>query len=136
MSVVQRPLTIALPAGRLYAESAKLLGGCGLPLDDWRGDERRLLWTSPDGNSRFLVARPADMVTYVHGGVADLGITGKDSLMETDSDVYELLDLGFGLCRLVLAAPDGFAGAGIGTGAGSAVGGPLRVATKYPRLAA
>ncbi len=143
MSVQRGPLTIALPAGRLYAESARLLEACGLRLDEWRGNERRLLWTSPGGAHRFLVARPGDVVTYVHGGVADLGITGKDSLMEADGDVYELLDLGFGRCRLVLAAPGGRLPAGPvpGNGHGPTTGlghGPtagLRVATKYPRFA-
>lgn len=127
MSVSQRgPLTIAVPAGRLYAETVQTLERCGLDPTAWRGDERRLLWSSPDGEWRFLVARPADVTTYVEEGVADVGVTGKDSLMDLDGDVYELLDLGFGRCRLVLAAPVGFTIAGDR---------PFRVATKYPRFA-
>jgi len=125
MNVGLLPLTIALPAGRLYAEAVELLNDCGLEPEANRGDERRLLWTSPDGRRRFLVARPADVATYVQLGAADLGITGKDSLLEAESEVYELLDLGFGGCRLVLAAPGGRLPAGAD---------PLRVATKYPHF--
>ncbi|MHB0886990.1 MAG: ATP phosphoribosyltransferase [Bacillota bacterium] len=134
MRIILPPLTIALPAGRLYPETVNLLKGCGLDLEAWRGDERRLLWTSPDGRWRFLVARPADVATYVQLGPADLGVTGKDSLMESQRDVYELLDLGFGHCRLVLAAPGGRLPMRPLSGNGHGPSASLRVATKYPRF--
>ncbi len=129
------PLTIALPAGRLYVEAVELLKRCGLDLEAWRGDERRLLWTSPDGRRRFLVARPADVATYVERGTADLGITGKDNLLESQDDVHEVLDLRFGGCRLVLAAPGGRLPERLASGNGHGLSSGLRVATKYPRFA-
>ena len=77
--------------------------------DAWRST-RRLILPSVDHRVRVLVAKPADLLTYVEHGAADLGIAGKDMLLEQDRDVYELVDLGFGACRGVVAFPEARAG--------------------------
>ena len=99
-----RPLTLALPKGRLLPPALDLLrraGFQGLPEDD----SRRLLFTDPTGRLRLLILKPLDVPTYVEHGAADAGIVGKDVLLEQEPDVYEPLDLGFGVCRLVVAEP-------------------------------
>jgi ATP phosphoribosyltransferase len=93
---------VALPKGRLLRPALDLLaraGVEGLPADD----SRRLLVPDASGRLRFLVLKPADVPTYVEYGAADVGIAGKDILLEQAPDVYEPLDLGFGHCRLVVA---------------------------------
>ncbi len=128
---------MALPKGRLYGPAVRFLRrtmqqDVGV-LDD---AGRRLCVCSADGRLRYLLVRPSDVVTYVAEGVADMGIVGKDTLMEDQGEVYELYDLEFGGCHLAVAAP----GESVapyeraedfyrGTGA------VLRVATKYPRTA-
>lgn len=123
-------LTLALPRGRLWGEVRGRLAAAGLPGLDAVDADRRLL-VDAAGGWRYLLARPADVLTYVREGVADAGVTGKDVLLEGADGVYELLDLGVGACRLVVAAP-------------RAVDWPqtlaergdrLRIATKYPRAA-
>jgi ATP phosphoribosyltransferase len=97
-----RSLTLALPKGRLFAPTLDLLrrvGLDGVPADD----SRRLIFTDPARGLRVLILKPADIPTYVEYGAADLGIVGKDILLEQEPDVYEPLDLGFGFCRLVVA---------------------------------
>jgi ATP phosphoribosyltransferase len=99
-----RPLTLALPKGRLLRPALDLLGRAGfegLPGDD----SRRLLFTDPTARLRLLILKPLDVPTYVEHGAADVGIVGKDILLEQAPDVYEPLDLGFGVCRLVVAEP-------------------------------
>ncbi|MDW7710220.1 MAG: ATP phosphoribosyltransferase [Deferrisomatales bacterium] len=120
-------LTLALPKGRILRDTLALLEGCGVPCTHVLDDSRRLVFDVP--GYRFLVVRSQDVATYVEHGAADLGVAGKDVLLEQEPEVYEPLDLGFGYCRLVVAEP---AGASCrGAGAWSRV----RVATKYPRLA-
>ncbi|MDR7522577.1 MAG: ATP phosphoribosyltransferase [Armatimonadota bacterium] len=121
-------LTIAVPSGRLLEGAVTLLRRTGLPLPG-AGEDRRLLVECP-GGVRVLVAKPTDLLTYVELGAADVGIVGRDMILEQGRDVYELLDLGFGACRAVLAMPADRI---------EAVWRPgriLRVATKYPRLTA
>src|SRR5262247_4838817 len=97
------PLTLALPKGRLLDPALALLGGMGIKgLDP---DSRRLLLTDESAGLRFILLKPADVPTYVEYGAADLGIVGKDILLEREPDVYEPVDLGFGFCRLVVAEP-------------------------------
>jgi ATP phosphoribosyltransferase len=91
---------------------------------------RRLVVEAPDG-TMFITTRPSDVPTYVEAGAADIGIVGKDVLHERDPDVYELLDLGFGGCRMVYATRDGVDP----TPAALEHLGVVRVATKYPRSA-
>ncbi len=116
-------LTVALSKGKLLAGSEALFRGRGLPFP---GSEGRKLVVPVDG-LRFLFVKDMDVPTYVEYGVADCGIAGRDVLLETGSDVYEPLDLGFGHCRLVVAR---LRGSGLSYDRASTV----RVATKYPRV--
>ena len=120
-------LRIALAKGRLYEPSVERFRLAGAaPAGD---PGRRLLVPSTDPSIEFLVVKPADVPVYVESGAADLGVTGSDVLRESGADVLEPLDLGFGRCRLVVAAP-------AETGYPALPGGiTARVATKYPRLA-
>ena len=96
-------LTLALPKGRLLEPALGLLGRLGVTGLD--ADSRRLLVADPARELRFIFLKPADIPTYVQYGAADLGIVGKDILLELVPDVYEPVDLGFGFCRLVVAEP-------------------------------
>jgi ATP phosphoribosyltransferase len=117
---------IALSKGKLLAGSELLFRQAGLPFPVAEGG--RKLVVELDGLS-FLFVKDADVPTYVEYGAADCGIAGRDVLMESGSDVFEPLDLGFGRCRLVVARPAGAAHA-------FASASTVRVATKYPRVAA
>ena len=120
-------LTLALPKGRLLEPALVLLAGMGI-----RGvepDSRRLLLTDEAAGLRFILLKPADIPTYVEYGAADLGIVGKDILLEQQPDVYEPVDLGFGFCRLVVAEPRE-----LWERDDPARWSWVRVATKYPRL--
>lgn len=119
-------LTLALPKGRLMVQAAKLFAKAGRDLSPVLADSRRLRFDIPDAGLTVLAVRAADVPTYVQYGVADAGVAGRDVLAEADSDLYEMLDLGFGACRLVVAAP---------ADAEPLAGGTLRVATKYPECA-
>lgn len=121
-------LTLALPKGRLFAPARDLLRRAGLvaPLRD---DARRLIFTDPARGLRMLILKPADIPTYVEYGAADLGIVGKDILAEQEPDVYEPLDLGFGVCRLVVAEPRA-----LWERDDPSKWSWVRVATKYPNL--
>jgi len=122
-----RPITLALPKGRLLEEAAPLLAQAGLPAPD---DPGRQLRVEKDGWV-YLLVRPADVPTYVEYGAADLGLVGKDVLLEQEPAVAEVADLGFGACRLVVAVPEGSAITEI-----DELDFHSRVATKYPRTAA
>jgi ATP phosphoribosyltransferase len=130
-------LTIAVPRGALFGETAELLAGLGLDTAELRANDRKLLFE----DIGVITMRPSDVPTYVESGAADIGITGKDVLLEQAAhgpddpalrEVYELLDLGYGRCTMVLASkagPDPAAEALRRLGV-------MRVATKYPRIAA
>jgi ATP phosphoribosyltransferase len=121
-------LTIALPRGALFEPSLDLLDRLGVPTREIRENERRLIF--PDLG--VITTRPSDVPTYVEHGAADIGITGKDVLLEqADREVYELLDLGFGYCRMIVAARDG----DDPLGESLRRRGSVRIATKYPRIA-
>jgi ATP phosphoribosyltransferase len=126
---MSREMMIAVPRGALFEGTLELLDRLGVDTAEVRDNERRLLFSE----AGIVTMRPSDVPTYVEHGAADIGITGKDVLLEqSDREVYELLDLGFGQCRMVVAAPED----------GDALGeslrrlGRVRVATKYPRIAA
>ncbi len=93
----------ALAKGRLADESAKLLRRCGVDTSVLEQDTRKLVLESADKKYGFFLVKPSDVPTYVESGVADLGIVGKDTLIEQDKDLYEMLDLKLGECRLCLA---------------------------------
>lgn len=102
-----RPLTLALPRGRILEEALPLFAQAGIdltPVEKARA-ARRLLATLPEANLRVLIVRDTDVPAYVEGGAADLGIAGRDVLEEQGRDLYEPLDLGIGRCRLVVAEP-------------------------------
>ncbi len=125
-------LTIALPSGRLFQPIMDLLtktGYFGLLEYDSKRD-RRLIFFNRDNTFRFIITKPKDNSTYVECGVADIGIVGKDMLLEEKKDVYELLDLNIGNCRIVLAGsrPREEVMAYIEQGF------PVKIATKYPNI--
>ncbi|MCR4424664.1 MAG: ATP phosphoribosyltransferase [Firmicutes bacterium] len=124
-------VTIAVPGGRMLAEALAALSAAGYPCDMDDGT-RKLMFES--GRARFIVARPGDVPVYVTHGAADLGIVGKDVLIEDRPDVYELLDLRFGAGRFVVAAPADRAREAEATLASPEVSGRVRVATKFPRV--
>ena len=92
-------LDIALPKGRLGEKVAALLARTGVACSGIDGDSRKLVLESDDGSVRFFWVKPADVPIYVERGAADMGVAGKDVLLESGADVYELLDLGLGRCR-------------------------------------
>jgi ATP phosphoribosyltransferase len=124
------PLKLAIPRGALWGETLDALDRIGVDTSEMRGDSRSLVF---DVSGMSLVTmRPSDVPTYVESGAADLGITGKDVLLEhTDRIVYEILDLGYGACRMVLAGRKGDESLGETE---RRLGG-MRIATKYPRIA-
>ncbi|HEX3512288.1 MAG TPA: ATP phosphoribosyltransferase [Solirubrobacteraceae bacterium] len=129
-------LTIAVPRGALFDGTVDLLAALGVETEELRSNDRKLLFA----DIGVITMRPTDVPTYVEAGAADLGVTGKDVLLEQTAqqpgeagrEVYELLDLGYGRCTMVLASkagPDPAAEALRRLGV-------MRVATKYPRIAA
>ena len=120
-------LRVALPKGRLYDPAVACFARAGIALDPDPG--RKLLIGASDPGIEFLVVKPADVAVYVETGAADLGVTGTDVLRETDADVLEPLELGFGACRLAVASPASQPWPDLPGGQ------TARVATKYPRLA-
>jgi ATP phosphoribosyltransferase len=120
-------LTLALPKGRLLDPTLTLLSGMGI--QGIEPGSRRLLLADEGAGLRFILLKPADIPTYVEYGAADLGIVGKDILLEQQPDVYEPVDLGFGFCRLVVAEPRE-----LWERDDPARWSWVRVATKYPRL--
>ena len=122
-------LKIAVPRGALFAETLDLLDELGIDTSEVRSNDRKLVFPEEG----LVTMRPSDVPTYVEHGAADIGITGKDVLLEqVRREVYELLDLGFGFCRMVVAEREG-------TNAMEESLrrlGAVRVATKYPRIAA
>ena len=122
-------LTIAVPRGALLRDTLDALDRLGVDTSEPRANDRKLLFEDVG----IVTMRPSDVPTYVEAGAADIGITGKDVLAEqAERDVYELLDLGFGRCVMVLATKDG------PDPAAEALRrlGVVRVATKYPKIAA
>jgi ATP phosphoribosyltransferase len=122
-------LRIAVPRGTLFSETLSLLDRLGIDTTEVREGDRRLLFEE----SGIVTMRPSDVPTYVEAGAADLGVTGKDVLMEqSERELYELADLGYGPCTMVLATAAGE------DRAAEALRrlGVVRIATKYPRVAA
>lgn len=126
----EESLKLAVPRGALFLPTLDVLEGVGIDTSELRGDSRSLVFET-DG-LRLVTMRPSDVPTYVEAGAADLGITGKDVLMEqADRVVYELLDLGYGECRMVVAGRQG----DTRMGETERRLGSMRIATKYPRSA-
>ena len=120
-------LNVALAKGRLADSCADIFLKCGIRAEILKEETRKLVLETPDKKFRFFFVKPADVPTYVEYGIADIGIVGKDTLLEGGADLYEMLDLKFEKCRLCLAGfPEKKA----------ALSSPhLRVATKYVNTA-
>ncbi len=99
-------VTIAIPKGRLQKYLAPMLEGAGVDCSALLSETRKLIIETPNGNFRFLLAKPTDVPTYVEYGAADIGIVGKDILLEAEAEVAELLDLGFGRCQVIVAVTE------------------------------
>ena len=119
-------LNIALPKGRLGEKAYKLLKDSGYECPAIEDPGRKLIFENPAKKVRYFWVKPSDVAIYVERGAADLGIVGKDILLEQEPDVYELLDLQMGKCRMAVAGPRDFR---------DPLGQTLRVATKFPRIA-
>ena len=122
-------ITIALPKGKLFGLSAELLGRIGWTADGLNEKSRKLIIANDAARLKFIITKTADVPTYVEYGAADIGIIGKDVILESGKDVYELLDLGFGKCRLMMAVPKDKRRARLEDYDNT------RVATKFPRIA-
>ncbi len=121
----QAPIVIAVPKGRILDALAPLLDRAGIDAAPLRANDRRLVRRSADGTLAWVFLKPDDVPTYVEYGAADLGVSGRDTLLERRHDLYTPVDLGIGRCRLVVAAPRD-----------KAIPDVPRIATKYPRIAA
>ena len=122
-----RPLRMALTKGRLEKSTAGLLERAGFDCQSLRNKGRRLILPIGSGEIEAVLAKAADVITYVEQGVCDLGVVGKDTILEHGSHFFEIMDLGFGRCAFALAAPKGadfYGGYRVKT-----------VATKYPAIA-
>ena len=122
-------LTTALPKGNLLQPAADRLARFGYTAEGLSENSRKLVIANETQKIPFIITKPMDLPTYVEYGAADIGIIGKDVLLEEGKDIYELLDLNFGLCRLMLAVPEALRREKLSDYA------HLRVATKYPRVA-
>ncbi len=118
-------VNIALPKGRLGEKVYKMLHSAGFSCD-MKENDRRLIFENETAGVRYFWVKPSDVAIYVERGAADIGIAGKDILLEYKPDVYELLDLGIGVCRMAVAAKVDFRDQTDKT---------LRVATKFPNIA-
>lgn len=119
-------ISIALPKGRLGDKVYKCFSEIGYACPEINDGGRKLVFEDAEHGVRYMLVKPSDVAVYVEHGAADIGVVGKDILMETDPDVFELYDLQFGKCRMAVAAPNGWED-------NSQL--PLRVATKYPNIA-
>ena len=122
----KKKIRIALTKGRIENKAVDLLEKIGYDVTDLREKGRRLILTIPNENIEVVLAKAADVITYVEHGVCDLGVVGKDTIMEHGGKFYEIADLGFGKCKFALAVKKGtdfYSGYGVKT-----------VATKYPEV--
>ncbi|KYG33753.1 ATP phosphoribosyltransferase [Alkalihalobacillus trypoxylicola] len=118
-------LTVAMPKGRIFEEAVELLRKAGYQLPAEFDDSRKLIIDVPEEKMRFILAKPMDVPTYVEHGVADIGVAGKDVMIEEERDVYEVLDLKISACYMAVAGLPGYKKKDINP----------KVASKYPNLA-
>jgi len=124
---MNKPLRIALTKGRLEKDTIGLLEKIGFDCTAVREKGRKLILPVPDGNIEVVLAKAADVITYVEHGVCDMGVVGKDTIMEMGGQFFELVDIGFGRCKFAVAAKKGcafYGGYDVKT-----------IATKYPKVA-
>ena len=122
-------ITIAIPKGRILDESVALFKKIGIDCDELLSSSRKLIFENTAQRMRYMIVRATDVPTYVEYGAADLGIVGKDTLLEQEKDVYEPLDLKFGYCRMMVAEP-----AGLAKDDDPSRWSNIRIATKYPNI--
>ncbi|MBQ6823710.1 MAG: ATP phosphoribosyltransferase [Clostridia bacterium] len=119
-------VNVALPKGRLGEKVYKMFKEAGFECPSIEENNRKLIFENPEKGVRYFWVKPSDVAIYVERGAADIGVAGKDILLEYRPDVYELLDLKMGNCRMAVAAKKGFR---------DPIGSTLRVATKFPNIA-
>lgn len=119
-------VSIALPKGRLGNKAYNILEKCGYTVRELMDESRKLVFENADSGVRYFLVKPSDVAIYVEYGAADIGVVGKDVLIESGADVYELLDLGIGKCRMCVAAREDYR---------EDTGRATVVATKFPRVA-
>ena len=119
-------LNVALPKGRLGEKVYAMFEAAGYECPSIKENNRKLIFENPEKGVRYFWVKPSDVAIYVERGAADIGVAGKDILLEYSPDVYELLDLGLGKCRMAVAGPSDFYDDGQRT---------LRVATKFVNIA-
>lgn len=119
-------INVALPKGRLGENVYTLFKNAGFECPSIEEQNRKLIFENFDKGVRYFWVKPSDVAIYVERGAADIGVAGKDILLEYNPDVYELLDLNMGKCRMAVAAPKDFR---------DSMGSTLRVATKFPHIA-
>lgn len=127
--MIEPYITIAMPKGKLFGLSADLLRKVGWTAEGLHEKSRKLIITNESARLKFIITKTADVPTYVEYGAADIGIIGKDVIIESQKDVYELLDLGFGKCHLMMAVPKDKRRPRLEDYAHT------RVATKFPHIA-
>ncbi len=123
---MDKMLNVALPKGRLGEKVYAMFEKAGFPCPSIRENNRKLIFENPDCGVRYFWVKPSDVAIYVERGAADIGVAGKDILLEYAPDVYELFDLKTGVCRMAVAAPEGFR---------DDTGRALKVATKFTNIA-
>ncbi len=119
-------ISIALPKGRLGNKAYKLLEQSGYTVSELMDESRKLVFENPESGVRYFLVKPSDVPIYVEYGAADIGVVGKDILLESGADVYELLDLGIGKCTMCVAAKEDYV---------EDNSRPVVVATKFPNIA-
>ena len=119
-------LNVALPKGRLGEKVYAMFEAAGFECPSIKENNRKLIFENQEKGVRYFWVKPSDVSIYVERGAADIGVAGKDILLEYEPDIYELLDLGIGKCRMAVAGPKDFFDDGVRT---------LRVATKFTHIA-
>lgn len=123
-----RYLTVALAKGRLAELAMELFISIGMDCSEMKEKTRKLIFTDEKNKMKFILVKASDVPTYVEYGAADIGIVGKDTLLEESRNLYEMVDLGFGKCKMAVCGPKELKGK-LGTMTN------LRVASKYPHIA-
>ncbi len=126
MKLLKQMISVALPKGRLGESVYGIFEAIGYGCPEILKNSRKLIFENQENQIRYFWAKPSDVAIYVEHGAADVGVAGLDILLEQEPDVFELLDLGLGKCKMAVA---GRRGAGLDTGK------TLRVATKFPNIA-
>lgn len=121
-------ITVALAKGRLAELSINIFEKLGFDVQEMKSKTRKLIFTDEKNKFKFILVKASDVPVYVEYGAADIGVVGKDTLLESGKDVYEIMDLGFGKCRMAVAGPSEMRDKLVGRNI-------MRVASKYPHIA-